>query len=45
MVSTSGPNDPGPPRPDTSVAGRVGSPSPDDPHAPGQVYPLADPAL
>src|ERR1700749_5067745 len=45
MVCTSGPNDPGPPRPDTCAVGRDGSPSPEDPPAPGQVYPLVDRAL
>ena len=45
MVSTSGPNDPEPPGPDTWVAGPDGDPVPDDPHPPGQLYPLVDPAL
>jgi hypothetical protein len=45
MVCTSGPNDPGPPGPDTSAAGWAGSPPPDGPLVPGQLYLLADPAL
>src|SRR5450755_4934630 len=45
MVSTSGPNDPEPPCPDTWVAGPDGNPAPDDPHPPAQLYPLVDPAL
>ena len=39
MASTSGPNDPASRRPDTWVAG-AGLRSPEDPHAPGQSYPL-----
>ena len=37
--------DPGPPRPDTWVAAGAGNPPPDDPRAPGQLYPLVYPAL
>src|SRR5271165_5820368 len=44
MACTSGPKDPGSPRPDTWVAAPAGHASPDDPRAAGQVYPLAEPA-
>jgi hypothetical protein len=44
IASTSGPNDPGSPVPDTWVAGPAGTLAPDAPHAPEQLYPLADPA-
>ena len=44
MARTSEPNDPEPSRPDTWVADRTGI-RPEAPPAPGQPYPLADPAL
>src|SRR6185437_15694172 len=44
MASTSGPNDPASCRPDTWVAGPAGLRSADDPHAPGQLDPLTQPA-
>ena len=37
MASTSGPNDPASPRPDTWVTGRPGVTPPDDPRTPGQL--------